>query len=213
MTTGRQRPPADDAGAEAPIARGFADPGIDGQRVFRALLDVASYPGAVRVLPTRLPEPPEPLNPAAFAYCLTLVDFETPVWLDAALDRPAVVRALRFHCNCPIADDPAKAAFALIGDPSAMPPLAAFAWGEPEYPDRSTTLLVQVPRLSHGNGVVLAGPGVRGTVNLRVDGLPARFWTEWRANRRAFPRGVDAVFAAGPAVAALPRSVHAETGA
>jgi alpha-D-ribose 1-methylphosphonate 5-triphosphate synthase subunit PhnH len=139
------------------------------------------------------------------------MDFETPLWLDDALkDDRAVVDALRFHCGCPVIDDPARANFALIGDACRAPLLSAFHQGTPEYPDRSTTVVMQVRDLAEAGGVRLTGPGVKTQMSLHVDGLPADFWRQWSANHRQFPLGVDLILTAGDRIAALPRSIRVE---
>ena len=89
-----------------------------------------------------------------------------------------------------------------------MLPFDAFALGSLEYPDRSTTLVVQVESLDQGNGVVLSGPGIPGTRLFAAAPLPARFRTQLIANREMFPRGVDLVLVSETAVVALPRSVR-----
>lgn len=193
--------------ATADIAPGFADPVFDSQAVFRALLHAIAHPGSVCELPVAL-APPAPLVPAAAAVCLTLLDADTPVWLQARGD--AVPAYLRFHCGCPIVAEPRDARFALIHDVAAMPVLPAFSAGSDEYPDRSATLIVQVEALAEGGGVTLRGPGIRDRARLEVRGLRADFWDEWRDNTRRFPRGIDVVFAAGTQVAVLPRTARLE---
>ena len=61
------------------VAAGLGDEVLDGQRCFRALLEATSRPGRVVRLGDVLALPPAPLAPAAYAFLLALVDFETPV--------------------------------------------------------------------------------------------------------------------------------------
>jgi alpha-D-ribose 1-methylphosphonate 5-triphosphate synthase subunit PhnH len=187
------------------IAAGFADPTLDAQATFRSLLEAIAHPGRIVAAPTRLPAPPAPLLAPAYAVALTLLDFETPLWLDPALARPAVIDSLRLQCGCPIVGQ-AKARFALLGGSEA--PLAAFDQGTPEYPDRSTTLIWQVEGLEAERGVLLTGPGIRTGTRLHVEGLPSDFWPQWRMNHQQFPLGVDVVFVATDRLAALPRSIE-----
>jgi alpha-D-ribose 1-methylphosphonate 5-triphosphate synthase subunit PhnH len=191
------------------VLPGLADPVLDSQRIFRSVLEAMAHPGRV-VAVAGSAETPHPLHRAAAAVCLALVDLETPLWLDPAARTAEVLDGLRFHCGCPIVEEPQSARFALIVDAGPMPPLAAFDAGTDEYPDRSTTVIVQVAALTAGAGKRLAGPGIAEEGRLLVDGLPERFWTELRQNHTRFPRGVDVILASPASVAALPRTTRVE---
>jgi alpha-D-ribose 1-methylphosphonate 5-triphosphate synthase subunit PhnH len=191
------------------VRTGFADPVFESQRVFRGVLDAMAEPGRVITL-AAAPSAPEPLHPATVAIALALLDFETPVWLDAAAGTAETVAHLRFHCGCPIMDDPARARFAIIADPDVMPELGAFDAGTDEYPDRSATLIVQARTLGAGRGLRLSGPGIATEVRLEAGGLSARFWEALRGNHSRFPRGVDVLLTAGASLAALPRTTSIE---
>lgn len=192
------------------LAPGFADPVHQAQRCFRALLDVLARPGTIHPLPS--PQAwPAPLTPAATALCLTLLDLDTPLWLDSAADRPEVRDYLRFHCNCPLAARPDEARFALLaGGASQAAGLERFNPGDSRYPDRSATLIVQVDTLLPGAGPTMRGPGIRDAARLDARGLPQGFWPEFAANCRRFPVGVDVFLVAETEVAGLPRSLRVE---
>jgi len=156
-----------------------------------------------------LTQPPHPFDFAAAAVALTLLDYETPVWLDPALAQSAEIALwLKFHTGAPLTDDPQRAAFGFVADPPKMPSFEAFSQGSMEYPDRSATLVLQVEHLSKDGGLHLSGPGIRGSRALGASPLPADFAARLRANRVLFPRGVDIVLAADRKLTALPRSVH-----
>ncbi|MQX36357.1 phosphonate C-P lyase system protein PhnH [Roseospira navarrensis] len=191
--------------APAP-APGLADPVFDAQRLFRAALEALSRPGTIQALPVDL-TPPAPLTPWAAALALTLLDLETPVWLDPALEAQAVRDWLRFHAGCPLVATPDEAAFALVGDASALDDLSAFPIGAAEYPDQGATLIVQVAGLRADAGWTLSGPGIKGRTRLAVAGLPAAFPAIWAENAALHPQGVDIFLCAPHALAALPRSV------
>jgi alpha-D-ribose 1-methylphosphonate 5-triphosphate synthase subunit PhnH len=199
-----------DARAAAPIlAPGFADPVHDAQRCFRRVLDAMAHPGRiVDVAGTLAAPPPAPLGEAAAAVLLMLCDVETPLFLSQ--EARAAAAYLRFHCGASLAAAPDEAQFALVADGAALPPLDAFALGSDEYPDRSTTLVLQVAGLSGEAGVVLRGPGIRDRARLAVGGLGAAFWPQRSALQALFPRGLDIVFACGSRLAALPRSTLVE---
>lgn len=188
---------------------GLADPVLDSQRIFRAVLGAMARPGTVHAIGDA-PAAPKPLWPATVAVCLSLVDLDTPLWLDAAADTGAVRDHLRFHCGCPLVDRPETASFAVIAAPGDMPPLDRFAIGDPEYPDRSATLIVQAARLTGGADRRLTGPGIRDHAHLDAAGLPGAFWAWLRDNNRLFPLGVDVVLTAPEGIAALPRTTRVE---
>lgn len=189
---------------------GFADPVLDSQRVFRAVLDAMDHPGRVVEVPG-YDTAPDPLHAATAAVCLTLADFETPVWLDSRASTLEALAYLRFHCGCRLVDAPGQGRFSLISDPERMPPLTAFDLGSDEFPERSTTLLVQVEGLTAGRGRRLTGPGIKLEARLEARGLPDAFWQGLRHNHSLFPRGIDVLLTAGRRLAALPRTTAVET--
>jgi alpha-D-ribose 1-methylphosphonate 5-triphosphate synthase subunit PhnH len=197
-----------EAGALAP---GFADPVLDAQAVFRGVLEAMARPGRIVEVGRRL-TPPAPLSAAAAAVVLTLIDQETPLWLDGAARPEAPF--LRFHCGCPIVEDPRKGRFALISDARAMPALADFAQGSNEHPELAATLIIDTARLLSGvpspQDWRLQGPGIDGEARLRVEGLPPDFADQWAHNHGRFPRGVDVVLCCGERLACLPRTTRLE---
>ncbi len=194
----------------AKLAPGFADPPLQAQSVFRRVLDAMAHPGHIETLADDAPTAPPPFDDATFALALTLLDFETPVWLDERLSALGVIENLSFHCGCPIVEQPGDAAFALISDAARMPALSAFHHGTSEYPDRAATLIVQVDGLAEGEGWTLTGPGIRHQAWLRVLGLPENFEERWHTNRAGFPNGVDLIFSHGRRLACLPRTATLE---
>jgi alpha-D-ribose 1-methylphosphonate 5-triphosphate synthase subunit PhnH len=186
---------------------GFADPVLDSQRTFRAVLDAMAHPG--RVVTVNGPAVPPPLGPAAAAVCLALLDFDTPLWLDAMAATAQTVSYLRFHCGVPIVETPGAARFALTADAGALASLEAFDAGTDERPDLSATLVLQVAGLDDEGGRRLRGPGIASETRLTVSGAPW-LWDAVRANGAQFPRGVDVLLCAGARLAALPRTVRVE---
>lgn len=181
------------------------DPAYESQASFRALMDCMARPGEIRKL--KGVEAPAPFAPATAALIKSLADYETPLWLDAAFAaEKKVADWIRFHTGAPITREPGEAAFALIADARTLQGFARFAQGTPEYPDRSTTLLVQIDGFS-GTPLTLRGPGIRTTREFAASPLPADFVARMKDNRALFPRGVDLVLVAGREIAALPRSV------
>src|ERR1043166_3758422 len=123
------------------VATGFAEPVLAAQATFRTVMDAMARPGSVHRLAGIVA--PAPLSPSAAAIALTLLDYETPFWLDAPLAAASeVARFISFHTGARLTEDSADAAFAFVAAPAAMPPIAQFAQGNAEYPDRSNTLVL-----------------------------------------------------------------------
>ncbi len=190
------------------IALGLADPAHDSQRLFRAVLDAFAHPGRVVALP-QAPPAMGSLSSAATAFLLTLVDRDTPLWLSPELDSEAVRHFVRFHTGAPLAAREVEATFAFL-TPARTPLVDGFTIGTDAYPDRSATLVLEVPSLAGGPALTLRGPGIEHETRVGIDGLPSSFAQEWAANRALFPCGVDLVFTAGADLLALPRSVVVE---
>ncbi|MFA5123154.1 phosphonate C-P lyase system protein PhnH, partial [Zavarzinia sp.] len=184
---------------------GFARPVFQAQAAFRAVLDAMSRPGRIH----RLAEPataPAGLSPAAASVLAALADGDTPVYLgcSGAAAQAFVTRALgapRVALG--------EAAFAVVTAADLLP-LDRFAPGSESYPDRSATVIVEVTALGRGTTYRLRGPGVQGTAELAVEGLPAGFGAAWMVQRAGFPTGVDLVICCGDRLAALPRTVAVE---
>lgn len=190
-------------GASGTSFPGFADPVLDAQASFRAVLRAMSRPGQVQHVP-HPPELPPGLSPAAAAVLLTLVDAETRLCLHAG---PAAEAWARFHCGAPLV---AAGAAQFVLDPAAG--LLALDPGNEEEPERGATLILDVAALAEGSGWKLTGPGIRHQHRLLVTGAPPEFLADWAANRARTPCGVDVILCAGDAIAALPRSVAIEEG-
>ena len=190
------------------LGPGLADPSHDAQKLFRAILDATSQPGRIVAL-AAAPTGPGALSRAATAWFLTLADRDTPVWLAPEFDQPGVRDYLRFHAGSPFAASRADAVFAVLPAGSALS-FDGFAIGSDAWPDRSATLLIEVPDLRGGPTTHWRGPGIDGRTRVAIAGLPEDFWHEWMANHGLFPRGVDLVFTAGTELCALPRSIAVE---
>lgn len=189
---------------------GFTDVAVNSACAFRAIMQAMARPGVPVALETGL-SAPAPLNSAAAAVALTLCDFQTPVWLSAALRTERVERYLRFHTGAPLVAQPEEAQFAFLDCDEEQPSLPLFAAGTHEYPDRSATLVIQARRYNDRD-VLLSGPGIKGTVAFGVDGLTQAFWSAMAENHAGFPTGIDVIFAAPAGIAALPRSTALRVG-
>lgn len=190
------------------LAAGLADPSHDAQQLFRAILAANAHPGRIVSLPAT-PVGPGTLSGAATAYLLTLADRDTPLWLSPEFDRPEVRDFLRFHAGTPLVTARAEAAFAVLAADTPQP-FDGFTIGTDAYPDRSATLVIEVPDLRGGPTRRWRGPGIEDQARVAIAGLPGSFWEGCTANHGLFPAGVDLVFTAGSELCALPRSIFVE---
>jgi alpha-D-ribose 1-methylphosphonate 5-triphosphate synthase subunit PhnH len=171
-------------------------------------MDAMARPGSVQRIASSAGTPAAMMRGTA-AMALTLFDHDTPIWLDSRMAAtPDVGKWLKFHTSAPVVTDPSISSFALVGDPKNLPALDRFAFGSNEYPDRSTTLILQVASLSTGDRLLLEGPGIDGTAAIAPAPLPRHFVEQWKQNRARFPRGVDLVLAAPEGIACLPRTTR-----
>ncbi len=179
---------------------GFENPSTDSAIAFRAALSAMARPGTIETLD--LAKGPKPLSPAAASLLLTLCDGETPVWLAPDFDTPDLRNWIAFHTGAPLCA--AKDAQFAIGTWTHLLPLDAYSIGTAQYPDRSTTLIVEMPTLTP-SGTRLSGPGIKTETCLSLPSI-----TEYQHNHMFFPRGLDFFFTAGTDLAALPRSTQVE---
>ena len=187
------------------LGRGFADPVHDSGQAFRGLLMAMARPGSVHALDFEV-EPPAPLTPAMAAAVLTLADLDTPIWLDPDAASGHAADYFRFHCGCPVTDDPGRASFAVAARGAALPALDRFSLGSELHPERSTTLLVQVAALDGGLPMLLGGPGIEDRTMFAPQGLDPDFWAMRRTLAPLYPQGIDVILVTTGQAACLPRT-------
>ena len=196
----------------AELPAGFADKVLSAQSVFRSVMDAMARPGSIQRIASTAGTPVGMMRGTA-AIALTLFDHDTPVWLDSRMSATAdAARWLKFHTSAPVVADSSIASFALVGDPQSLPALDRFAFGSNEYPDRSTTLVLQVERLTDGPVVELQGPGIDGSAVLRASIQPQDLFERLAINVALFPRGIDVVLVHDESIVAIPRTTRLVRG-
>ncbi len=192
----------------ASIGRGFQEPSLDSQAVFRQVLSAMSRPGEIHLAANDI-ESPAGLHPATSAVLLALLDQDTRLWLSPDFCNGVVGAYLRFHTGCVLTDKALAADYVLV-KPDELPRLNDLSLGSEEYPERSATVVMQVDDLSNEGGWRLSGPGIDGHAKLNIAGLAASFLPVWRESQLQFPRGVDLIFTSTDRLAAMPRTTRAE---
>jgi alpha-D-ribose 1-methylphosphonate 5-triphosphate synthase subunit PhnH len=172
---------------------------------FRSILRSFSKP-AVPTTIVKVEGAPPPLFPTTAAIGLTLFDYQTPIWLSTDLNTDAVRKFLRFQTGAPLTADPTDATFAILTLAETQSEWPNFNLGSDEYPDRSTTVILQVSSLTTGDAVRVSGPGLKDPVDFHVAKSTPDFWQHIQMNNSLFPIGNDFMFASPDAMAALPRS-------
>ena len=195
----------------AELPPGFADKVLSAQSTFRSVMDAMARPGSVqRIVPVT--GTPDTMMRGTAAIALTLFDHDTPLWLDRRMSESVdVLKWLKFHTGAPVVQDSSVASFALVADGASLPALERFALGSNEYPDRATTVILQVDNVTEGGSYELRGPGINGVTTLSASLAPADLFARLRINEALFPRGIDVVLVADDAVVAIPRTTRVVT--
>ena len=180
------------------LAGGFDTPATQSSHAFRSVMEAMARPGTIQSIQGGAP--PKPLSVAAGTVLLTLCDTDTPVYLAGKADTDEVRTWLAFHTGAPLTG-PSHAMFA-VGEWDALVPLGSYPVGTPEYPDRSTTLIVECAALEAA-GATLRGPGIKCEATLSLPETRA-----FQSNRALFPLGLDFIFTCDSRLAALPRSTE-----
>ena len=193
--------------APSPHIPGFASEVFDSQAVFRQLLHAMATPGRIMDLDIPL-DVPAPLDPAAGALLLCLMDNDTPLWSDLK-NASQSIQWLRLHTGAPYTRAPENAAFALYAEERPQDP-SLFNPGTPESPHLSTTLVAQAGGVNKKGRIRLTGPGIETETFLKLDGVAESFLERRAAMARDYPLGVDMIFVCNRSFVALPRTTTME---
>jgi alpha-D-ribose 1-methylphosphonate 5-triphosphate synthase subunit PhnH len=192
----------------AELPAGFVDKVLSAQSTFRSVMDAMARPGSVQRIASSAGTPAAMMRGTA-AIALTLFDHDTAIWLDSRMAETSdAAKWLKFHTSAPVIADSSICSFALIGYPGKLPALDRFAFGSNEYPDRSTTWILQVDSLTQGPAFELRGPGIDGTAMLQAAIQPQDLFERLAINHTLFPRGIDVVLVHDDSIVAIPRTTR-----
>ena len=194
------------------ITSAFTDAVHDSQFCFRRLLKAMSEPGTLVELDRCAGF--GAMMPATSQVLLAMADNSTPLWLSQSfLQDNAATQNIHFHTGASTNAAPEQAAFAVVAA-ADMPTIKfdelAFNLGNEEYPDRSTTLVIEATSLSSGQGFKLTGPGIKEECYIQLGDLSSDLNNILRAQGKMFPLGLDLIFVSGEQVVAIPRSTSVE---
>jgi alpha-D-ribose 1-methylphosphonate 5-triphosphate synthase subunit PhnH len=192
----------------AEMPAGFADKVLLAQLTFRSVMDAMARPGSVQHIEATSGVP-APMMRGSAAIALTLFDQDTPVWLDAEMTETRnVAKWIKFHTSASVIKASTVCSFAVIADAKVLPDFENFSFGTGEYPDRSTTIILQVTSLTQGPAYELRGPGIDGVAILRATVDLPDLLDRLALNATLFPRGIDLILVADDAIVAIPRTTR-----
>lgn len=204
--------------SNAPLSRALSslqvalDPVRETQATFRVALSALSRPGRVHSLPVAARGAPS--NPWAVALLITLLDHETSLAVAPMPSAAAIERFVQERTLVAVTSVD-TAAFVLADTADLDPTLPLLVrQGELAFPDGAATLIIGVPSLdqSREDSIVieLTGPGIPGSCELRVPGLPGAFFDARARAISRYPLGPDLLLVdAEGCLVALPRSTNA----
>ena len=182
---------------------GFDDPALGPHQTFRAILAAMDHPGQLVTI-NENPYAPDVFNSASAATCLTLLDDETPVWTDVDPMGPAI-NWLQLDCGSSVVTEPCMANFAIITRPATMPALEYFRVDRYEYPEKATTMVVQVDDILPGKDNKYSHISVDKNAQLELKGVPNKFWNQWQQLSDLYSLGIDVFFTCDDVLVALPK--------
>lgn len=197
------------------MGTGFSDISLGSQSVFRAALEALSYPGRPVELEVTF-EAPKAAHASSSGLLLALLEPGSLLWLSPSLVHTDAATWIVFHTDCKITPNQHEADFAWIKHWDEMPALEGFAQGTDEYPDHSTTCVLDIAGPSATTIVtpasILTGPGIVSTSTIELlAATPAQaegFAEQWAKNHASFPRGIDLFFATSTGLIGLPRTTR-----
>ena len=195
------------------VGAGFSNPVHDSQMIFRQALDALSHPGRAYELIVNA-DTPEKVQPTAAGLLLALLDSDSRLWLSESIALTTAAQWLIFHTNCAVVTDPQQADFAWIASLTEMPEFGLFNQGTDEYPEQSTTCLININQFNlpgeNQGKLTLSGPGILDTEELT---LHANSETELNhlinqceLNHKQFPKGIDIFLCSQKNITGLPRT-------
>lgn len=169
---------------------------LQAARVFRQALEAMADPGAIVTLPGC--PAPAPLSPAAGALVTALADETIPIHLAGAHNTRAVRGWLRERIGAPLVT--AEEAELAIGTWESLAPISRFRRGDPDAPETSATLVVELAALTGQGPLLLRADG--GERALSLPDLEA-----FEENAALSPLGLDFFLTCDTSMAALPRGI------
>jgi len=194
------------------MSAGFENIERDSQRIFRTVMDSFSRPGLRFDMSALVQASPGETASVAGTLLLALMESASSLCVSKSLHITQWPSFLKFHTGCVLTQDSSQAQFIWIQQMQDLPSLMNCALGSPEFPDQSSTLIIDVEAIhspsTQGAGQVWSGPGIKEPMVIDIMGLPKAFWLERQNLQNLYPCGIDVIFCTPSQIVSLPRSTH-----
>ncbi len=194
------------------IFPGFENTERESQIIFRQVLSSFSRPGLPFEINPRVKSYEADPGKVGTSLLLALMDTGSSLHLPGVDHDSALRNFLKFHTGCTFLNSPEQADYIWVQQSAHLPALQKCALGSAEFPEASTTLIIDVEGFkidANSNRYnPWFGPGINGELHLEVLGLKEGFWIERETIRPLFPCGVDVIFCSPTHIVSLPRSTR-----
>ena len=182
---------------------GFKNKTFESQEAFHLILQATANPGKkVKFMNHNYSQ--EDLHISSVNIIFTLLDLDTNVFIQSAQEN-TISNFIKLHTGSPITKNKVESDFAVVTDGDLD--FDSFNEGLDQYPDKATTLIIQIQSMSQGEDFVLSGPGIKNSNRITLSGIPHNFKEKVNANSSKFPLGVDIFLTCKNELISLPRTI------
>ena len=181
---------------------GYQDQTHSSQNMFRTMLKAISFPGSIFTVPENL-ETDNVIYSSTANIIFTLFDIDTKIFIDSE-KISKIQNFITFNTNANCIEKSNHCDFAIIQNKEFN--IENFNLGTDEYPDNSSTIIIEVEDLINGEELIIEGPGIEKTKSISPTNLPKNFQSQWQNNNFIFPRGVDLILTCKDDFFCLPRT-------
>lgn len=194
------------------VSSGFENIERDSQNIFRQVLNSFSRPGIAFDINPRVKSSASVTYSIGVSLLLALMETGSVLYTPGELIDSNLSNFLKFHTGCKLTTIANQAHYIWVQDPQCLPSLSSCALGSVEYPEKSSTLIIEVESFKSPTQLsanhTWHGPGIKEGIDLEIMGLNDSFWKERQEIRLLYPCGVDIIFCTATQIVALPRSTR-----
>ena len=194
------------------ISPSFENTERDSQIIFRQVLNSFSRPAVPFEISPRVKSSKTDSARVGTSLLLALMDTGSSLHLLLKEHDNNLADFLKFHTGCRIASGPEQANYIWVQSSERLPSLMECALGSAEFPEASSTLIIDVEGFkidaNSSNHSPWTGPGINGELYIEIMGLNDQFWSDRKNIRPLFPCGVDVIFCSPTHIVSLPRSTR-----